>query len=139
MIDGRPRGDPPAQRFPGQMETPGAYRVSERHHVINVMRHLQRMAGFVGVAVSEHVDRPGVEVAGVGSQIAHIGFGVSTRPMQQDQRRLVAITGMQIAGPDAPRVQVALRECDTLQITPNTVELRHQIPFCLRLRHSLLS
>ena len=92
------------------------------------MPDLEQVPGFVGVAVPQHVDRPGGEVLRMGLEVADVRLRVSAGPVQQDQRGFVPITRMQVAGADAAGVQVALRERHALQVTPNALELRHQPP-----------
>ena len=94
--------------------------------VVDVVRDLERMARLVGVAVAEHVDRPGGEVLGVRLEVADVGLGVAAGPVQQHQRRLARVACVQVAGAHAAGVEVALRERDALEITPDALELRHR-------------
>ena len=56
--------------------------VEDGHQVFDIVGNLQRVAGLVGVAVTEHVDGPGGEVLGVRLEVADIGLGVSARPVE---------------------------------------------------------
>ena len=59
----------------------------------------ERVTRLVGISVAEHVDRPGGEVLGVGLEVAHVGLGVTARPVQQHQRQACSWSpGVQVAG-----------------------------------------
>ena len=64
---------------------------------------------------------------GVRLEVADVGLGVPARPVQQHQRRLAGVAGVQVAGAHSARVEVALRERDALEIAPDALELRHSI------------
>src|SRR5215218_5071037 len=83
------------------------------------------MTGFVGVAVPEHVDRPGGEVLGVCLEVAYIGFGVTAGTVQEHQCGLGRIACVQIPGAHSACIEVALRERDALEIAPDAFVLRH--------------
>src|SRR3954468_7597912 len=89
------------------------------------MPHLERMARLVGVAVAEHVDRPGGEVFGMRLQVADIRLGVTAGPVQEHQRRPAWIASVKVARAHSPCVEVALRERDALEVAPDALELRH--------------
>ena len=96
--------------------------------MLDVVRDLEGVAGFVGVSVTQHVDRPCREVFGVRLEVAHIGLGVAAGSVQEHQRRVVGVTGMQVPGAYAAGVEIALRERDALQVAPHALELRHPVP-----------
>ncbi|EUA25445.1 hypothetical protein I548_3531 [Mycobacterium intracellulare] len=83
------------------------------------------MARLVGVAVAQHVDRPGPEMIRMGGQVAHVGLGVTAGSVQQNQHRLAGVPGPQVAGPYSSGVEVALLKRDALEIAPDALELRH--------------
>ena len=125
MVDGGAGGHPAPERFAAQagaIDTDGA---QHGHQVLDIVADFQRVARLVGVAVAQHVDRPGPEVLRVRRQVADVGLGVATGSVQQHQHRLAGIAGAQIAGPDSPGVEVALLKRDALEIAPYALELRH--------------
>src|SRR5690606_9749087 len=61
------------------------------------------------------------EVFGVRLQVPHIRLGVTAGAVQEDQHRLVGLTGVQVPGPHPTRVEIALGEGDPLQIAPHTL------------------
>ena len=62
---------------------------------------------------------------GVRLEVADVCLGVTAGAVQQHQRRLAGIAGMQVAGAHSPGIQVALRERDALEVAPDALELRH--------------
>jgi len=85
--------DPAAKRLTGQQRSLRADGVEDGEQVIDVVGDLQRMAGLVGVAVTEHVDRPRREVFGVRLEIADVGLGMAAGSVQQHQRSLIRVAG----------------------------------------------
>src|SRR6476660_7636879 len=86
------------------------------------------MPRLVGVTVPQHVDRPRREVFGVSLEVAHIRLGVTAGTVQEHQRRVAGVTGVQVAGAHPARVEVTLRERDALKIAPDALELPHSSP-----------
>jgi hypothetical protein len=45
--------------------------------------------------------------------------------VQQHQDRLAGIAGTQVSGPDSSNHEIALLKRDTLEVTPDALELHH--------------
>src|SRR5690349_12363130 len=60
-------------------------------------------------------------------QVADVSLGVATRAVQHHQGGLTRLAGVQVAGADAARVEVALRERDALKIAPDAFVLRQPV------------
>ena len=108
MVDGGSGRHPSPERLPAQVRSLGADGLEERHQVGDVVADLQRVTRLVGVAVAEHVDGPGGEVLGVRLEVADVGLGVATRPVQQYQCRLARVARVQVAGANPAGIEVAL-------------------------------
>jgi hypothetical protein len=67
-------------------------------------------------------------VLGVRFQVAHVSLGMAAGTVQQHQGRLARVTGVQIAGAHAPRIEVALGERNTLEIAPDAFVDGHPAP-----------
>ncbi len=117
---------PAAQRFTGKVGARDADGVQEGQQMVDVVTNLQWVTGFIGVAVTQHVDRPCREVLGVRRQVADVCLSVTAGAVQQDQRRLALVAGMQVSSSHAAGIQVALDERDTLQIAPHALVLDHR-------------
>ena len=125
-----PGGDPAAEGLAGERRLFRADRVQETGDLLEVIRDLQRVLGFRAVAVADEVDGPDVEMLRVRLQVPHIRLRVAGDAVQQHQRRLGRVAGVQVAGAVAAGVEEALAELDLVQVGPDAGVrvLGHQIP-----------
>ena len=94
--------------------------VHELQHLVDVVLDLERVIGLGAVAVADEVDRPHREELRVGLQVPDIGLGVPGDAVQQDQRRLAGVTGVQVPGAVPAGVDEALGELGLGQVGPDT-------------------